>query len=119
MVNQNMLPTYGGEIRFVTACFVATALEVIKNLEQIRDVFTIIPETDQITEIASSLTPISELPSNKSTKKKTVKSFRVFADTRCIAHFLFQDSKVEKEASYLEDFDPYSRSWHGSQYGSR
>jgi len=30
-----------------------------------------------------------------------------------------KDSKVEKEASYLEDFDPYSRSWHGSQYGSR
>ena len=28
-------------------------------------------------------------------------------------------SKEEKEASYLEDFDPYARSWQGSQYGSR
>jgi len=25
----------------------------------------------------------------------------------------------DKEASYLEDFDPYARSWQGSQYGSR
>lgn len=28
-------------------------------------------------------------------------------------------SKGEKETSYLEDFDPYARSWQGSQYGSR
>ena len=28
-------------------------------------------------------------------------------------------SSKEKEASYLEDFDPYARSWQGSQYGSR
>merc|ERR1719350_786259 len=27
--------------------------------------------------------------------------------------------KEEKETSYLEDFDPYARSWQGSQYGSR
>ena len=27
--------------------------------------------------------------------------------------------KAEKETSYLEDFDPYARSWQGSQYGSR
>ena len=25
----------------------------------------------------------------------------------------------EKDVSYLEDFDPYARSWQGSQYGSR
>ncbi|XP_040571387.1 uncharacterized protein [Lepeophtheirus salmonis] len=25
----------------------------------------------------------------------------------------------EKEASMIEEFDPYTRSWHGSQYGSR
>jgi len=30
-----------------------------------------------------------------------------------------KSSKDEKEASYLEDFDPYARSWQGSQYGSR
>jgi len=30
-----------------------------------------------------------------------------------------KSSKEEKEASYLEDFDPYARSWQGSQYGSR
>jgi len=30
-----------------------------------------------------------------------------------------KESKLDKETSYLEDFDPYSRSWHGSQYGSR
>jgi len=28
-------------------------------------------------------------------------------------------SHKEKEISYLEDFDPYARSWQGSQYGSR
>merc|ERR1719433_95132 len=27
--------------------------------------------------------------------------------------------KEDKETSYLEDFDPYARSWQGSQYGSR
>ena len=27
--------------------------------------------------------------------------------------------KEGKETSYLEDFDPYARSWQGSQYGSR
>lgn len=26
---------------------------------------------------------------------------------------------TEKEQSMIEDFDPYTRSWHGSQYGSR
>eukprot|EP00095_Tigriopus_kingsejongensis_P005839 maker-scaffold425_size175135-snap-gene-0.47 protein:Tk05839 transcript:maker-scaffold425_size175135-snap-gene-0.47-mRNA-1 annotation:"hypothetical protein L798_01171" len=26
---------------------------------------------------------------------------------------------TEKEQSMIEDFDPYARSWHGSQYGSR
>ena len=26
---------------------------------------------------------------------------------------------VEKEPSIIEEFDPYTRSWHGSQYGSR
>ncbi|XP_023343014.1 uncharacterized protein LOC111712591 isoform X2 [Eurytemora carolleeae] len=30
-----------------------------------------------------------------------------------------KDTKGEKETSYLEDFDPYARPWHGSQYGSR
>ena len=25
----------------------------------------------------------------------------------------------EKNVSYLEDFDPYARSWQGSKYGSR
>ena len=30
-----------------------------------------------------------------------------------------RDYKEEKEISYLEDFHPYARSWHGSQYGSR
>ena len=27
--------------------------------------------------------------------------------------------KDKEAASYLEDFDPYARSWQGSQYGSR
>ena len=27
--------------------------------------------------------------------------------------------EVEKEPSIVEEFDPYTRSWHGSQYGSR
>ena len=27
--------------------------------------------------------------------------------------------EVEKEPSIIEEFDPYTRSWHGSQYGSR
>lgn len=26
---------------------------------------------------------------------------------------------ANKESSIIEEFDPYSRSWHGSQYGSR
>ena len=30
-----------------------------------------------------------------------------------------REGKGEKETSYLEEFDPYARSWHGSQYGSR
>ena len=25
----------------------------------------------------------------------------------------------DKEQSMIEEFDPYTRSWHGSQYGSR
>ena len=26
---------------------------------------------------------------------------------------------ADKEPSMIEEFDPYTRSWHGSQYGSR
>ncbi len=26
---------------------------------------------------------------------------------------------ADKEQSMIEEFDPYTRSWHGSQYGSR
>lgn len=29
------------------------------------------------------------------------------------------DVVVDKEQSMIEEFDPYTRSWHGSQYGSR
>jgi len=36
-----------------------------------------------------------------------------------MACFCTKSSKEEKEASYLEDFDPYARSWQGSHYGSR
>jgi len=37
----------------------------------------------------------------------------------CLCCSCRQGPKEDKETSYLEEFDPYARSWHGSQYGSR
>jgi hypothetical protein len=30
-----------------------------------------------------------------------------------------RDEIIEKDPSMIEEFDPYTRSWQGSQYGSR
>jgi hypothetical protein len=36
-----------------------------------------------------------------------------------MACFCTKPSHEDKDISYIEDFDPYARSWQGSQYGSR